>query len=376
MFGLPFVSGDIPSLELEGYTDRCERAVEMLAKCCGMDAAREVDRFRWCRERLGKQATTNTTADLFGQITQAVGGMMPLIYEFVLTYSGDGPKGFAYLTQGRPGASLPDNLAGLLSGTLQMQIEDRGSEEEAAILADMFRLAFPDIAALAQFSALAQGMIVGVAPAGEKIRLKIYFNTRLDPSGAHREKVGAMLQRCGLDDQGMYAALYADVEGSHFHGIGVDLDGDGSRRAKLYVRVPQTKLLPTLRGVASRLGSGDNADAATALIEPVQQMIGALDGTAMADEVELAAALRDDGEPTLKVTVFFASAHVEDADTTRVANYLESLDYNADPVREAITVLGEGHERASAQKHPLHGVGIELPVGARPKINIYAQPVI
>jgi len=78
------------------------------------------------------------------------------------------------------------------------------------------------------------------------------------------------------------------------------------------------------------------------------------------------------------VTLFYA-AGVEpgqdlDRDTQRLIDYLESLGYPTSPVTDLLEILHE--DGGSAQKQPVHGVGIEVPVGAHPKINLYLQPVI
>jgi hypothetical protein len=374
MIGLPFgpTSGQLPEIAVEGYAGRCDAGVRQLAAACGLDPERELERFRWCSARLDRQPA-QPSGDVLGALTHVVGGALPIIFEYVLTYAGDGPRGFAYLSRGRPGGSLPHGLGELLAAALQIHVEDRGQEDEAVLLAEVFRLAFPDLDRLADFSPLAQGMIVGVVPDGEHVRLKIYFNTRLGSAGGHREKIAGMLARCGLDDCGLYDGLYAGVAGAAFHGLGVDLNGDGSRRAKLYVRVPREGLRPALQNVArSVAGRRELAE----LVEPADAMLAALAGGGVADTVELAGALREDGAPTIKVTLFYSAAHVSHADADRVVAYLDDLGYESASLRAVVAALSKGGAAAKVQPHPLHGVGLEVPASGRPKVNVYVQPVI
>lgn len=374
MIGPPFgpVSGSLPSIATGDYARRCELGVRALAEACCLDAEREIERFRWCGARLDRQAA-RPADDVLGAVTHVVGRALPMIFEYVLSYGGEGPLGFVYLSQGRVGGSLPQNLGELLTAALQILVEDGGQQDEAMLLAELFHLSFPDLDRLAAFSPLAQGMIVGVVPDGEHVRLKVYFNTRLGSAGGHSEKISRMLARCGLEDRGLYQALYAGVKGAAFHGLGVDLDGDGSRRAKLYVRVPRAALRPALENIAPAVAGPQSP---TAMVEPADAMVAALLGDGVADTVELAGALRQDGTPTVKVTLFFSADFVGNADVDRVIAYLDGVGYEPTSLGRVIAALSEGAGSAHVQRHPLHGVGIEVPTSGRPKVNVYLQPAI
>ncbi len=366
---LPPAQIDLETIAWQSYPERCERAVEVLAQGCGADGAAEVARFRWCRERLSKAPLPVEQGNILANLAQWVAHESPLLFELVLTYAGGGPRGFAYLTQGRPSGTLPANLAALLAGTLQLHLEAGGARDDAELLVDLFRLAFPHLGRLADYSPLAQGMIVGAAPDGAGIGLKVYFNTRLDAAGGHGERVRGMLERCGVQGGHLYEALYRPAEGVHFHGVGVDLDraGAAANRAKLYLRLPRAALPGALTTLSSHL-EGKHLPAARAFVD-------AMAGQALVDSVELAVALRQ-GAPTLKLTLFFATREVGAGDLDRVASYLSDHGYDPALVRDTAAALSHGAERAQLQPHPLHAVGVEMPMGDQPKINVYLQPVM
>jgi hypothetical protein len=87
-------------------------------------------------------------------------------------------------------------------------------------------------------------------------------------------------------------------------------------------------------------------------------------------------ALRKDGAPTAKVTLFWASGLVTDREYGQLKSYLGRLGYPEKILDESVTALAQNAERAVSQKHPFHGLGIEVPAGERPKINVYLQPVL
>jgi hypothetical protein len=187
--------------------------------------------------------------------------------------------------------------------------------------------------------------------------------------------VSKILSRSGLDDLGLYDLLYANNDGARFHGVGIDLDGDTHRRLKLYVRLTLAQLEPSLKALADRL-TPNAADAAAAILEPALGMVEAMRGDALVDEVELAVALRSDGTPTAKLTLFWASGLVSSRELAQLTTYLTGLGYPGHALDEAIAALAENADRAVSQRHPFHALGIEVPVGERPKINVYLQPVL
>jgi hypothetical protein len=93
-------------------------------------------------------------------------------------------------------------------------------------------------------------------------------------------------------------------------------------------------------------------------------------------EVELAAALRRQGPATMKLTLFFSRHRVSDADIDNVLAYASAAGYDVAPLRALIATLAAGVDSPRLVRKPLAGIGVEVPVGERPKINVYLQPVL
>jgi hypothetical protein len=362
---------------LEQYPLRCERVVEALAHACALAPAEEVERFKQCRDILGPLSDDKNTDDLMGRVSSMLGDTLPLQFEFVLTFASDAPLRFAFMTHGRSGASLPLTLSRLLRAALRLHVCGNGDPEESLLLAEQFKLAFPSIEALRLYSPMAQGMIVSVVPLPQRTGLKVYFNTRLDTTTPHRERIFKMLERSGLSDHGLYDVLYEQGAGVSFSGVGVDLDGDGHHRMKLYVRVDRTMARGLLQRVAERLDSQAPHEIRQQLLEPVDRLLAVFDAEHVAPTVELAVALRDREPPTIKVTTFLAAKTRNQACVDQLARYLGSLGYAADALRAAVLALEDPHDPATSKRiHPLHGVGLEVPAGAHPKINVYLEPTL
>lgn len=364
MLGLFPASQSIKDIDCAAYPGRSVAGVQALAESCGLDPEREAARFVACRRVFGADETGNQGGAL-GMASQLLGKSLPVVFELIVTCDGERPRGFGYLTQGAVVGSLPDNLAALVAGGLRLHLENGGALEEGALLADLFRLAFPDLNALADFSPLAQGLLIGAVTGQGSIRLKAYLHTRLFPAAGHRERVAGMLSRCGLEGIDFYDLLYCEEDEASFQGVGVDLDG--SRRAKLYVRLPRRYVVRAAERLAPHIGG--------AVVEPMQELLARMDGSEVADEVELAVALASDRQPTVKMTVFFPGTTVSRSDWERVAAYLQHLGHDPLPLEPALQALGEGTP-AGAQKHPLRAVGIEVPAAERVKANVYLQAVL
>lgn len=371
MFGL--FRNLAPDLKLAGYKERCEKAIGVLADACGVDRSRELERFRWCHQHLGRDENApppklGDGANMLEQLATVTAQGLPLLFEFVLSHSGGRAPRFAYLTQGQPAGSMTQSLGLLLSAVLKMHIESNGDHGEAELLARQFRLAFPGLATLDGFAPTAQAMLVGLVPAEEHTQLKIYFNTRMDTSTPHRERVLGLLDSCGLTDDGLYGLLYDDTEGTRFHGIGIDLQGG---RAKLYVHVHRDNVDEILERLARHLHGNGNAE--KKIIEPPQAMLTAIDSKTLLDQVEVAVALRRDGDTTVKLTAFLSPKRSGADDVERVAAYVESMGHDIGPLRQATVTLAEGLENPGRQTQPVRGVGIETPTGERAKVNVYLQ---
>ncbi|HSI03866.1 MAG: hypothetical protein ACAI38_24250 [Myxococcota bacterium] len=362
----------MPKHTLSTYDARAEAAVRALSRMCGGDAEREVERYKLVRERLGKRigGASDRPLDPVVGIAQQIMSGLPAIMEMVLTLAGDGPRGFAYLTQGGTSSTLVEALTMLLRGTLQFHLESGGGDAQAELTADIFRTVFPNLDRLTEFSALAQGLLVGVVPRGDDVELKLYFNTRLDTSVPHRDKVMKVLELCGLNDAernaGIYDALYQTNGDTRFTGLGVDLaDEDG--RVKMYVHAPRTKAVGFMEDLVRR-------GIAEGRLEHARELIEATESDASSSDCEVAFAIRGSGPTTLKVTTFFQGKAVRAEHGEQVVGMIERWGYPGEPVRELFATLDA--QAPVLQCYPLHGVGVELTDAARPKVNVYVQPNI
>lgn len=363
----------MPKHTLSTYEARAEAAVRTLSRICGSSEAAEIERYQLVRERLGKRGTTEASAkgpDAVLDIARQIMGGLPAIIEMVLTLAGDGPKGFAYLTQGSASVTLVDALTHLLRGTLQFHLESGGGDAQAELTADIFRVVFPNLHGLTEFSAMAQGLLVGVVPRGDRVELKLYFNTRLDTSVPHRDKVMKVLAMCGLTDEEhnarTYEALYQTHEGARFTGLGIDL-ADDEGRVKMYVHTPRDRVVSFLEDMVGR-------GIAEGQIEHASELLRGTESQASSRDCEVAFALRGSGPTTLKVTTFFHGKSVEPSHGEQTLALLERWGYPSEPVRELFECLHV--EDSVLQRFPLHGVGVELRDTSRPKVNIYVQPNI
>ncbi len=361
----------MPKHTLSTYELRAETAVRSLSRMCGVDPEREIARYRLVRERLGKRiGGGGGTMDPVVGIAQQIMAGLPAIIEMVLTLAGDGPRGFAYLTQGSASSTLVDALTMLLRGTLQFHLESGGGDSQAELTADIFRTVFPNLERLTEFSTLAQGLLVGVVPRGDDVELKLYFNTRLDTSVPHRDKVMKVLELCGLEDTERnartYDALYQSNGDTRFSGLGVDLaDDDG--RVKMYVHTPRARLMELIEGLV-RQGIAEGP------LEHARDLIDSTESEASSSDCEVAFALRGSGPTTLKVTTFFHGKTVRASHGAQVLSLLERWGYPGAPVHELFSTLDAPDP--VLQCFPLHGLGVELADAARPKVNLYVQPNI
>ena len=134
---------------LRDYEARSQAAVECLAGHAGLDSKVETERFIHVMERLRSGESKGPAAsEGLGGLQAAVIEQTPNVVEFVMTYAADGYRGFGYLTEGKPRASLPQTLASQLENGLRSYLDHGGAMEEAGTLADVFALVFPDLSVL------------------------------------------------------------------------------------------------------------------------------------------------------------------------------------------------------------------------------------
>ena len=366
--------GQMVQQNLGDYEGRCESAVSLLAKACSFSPNIEVDRFGRVMEAMGKvpHARGPATEDNpFAALQAKVVEAMPPVVEFVTTHAAGELKGFGYLTEGRPGSDLPSTLMTKLENTFKICLTEGGGVEDAELLADVFRVVFPNVGQLEHHSPLAQAFLMGFVPQGEKLLLKAYFNTRLS-GGDHKSTIAGVLERLSLQGGEFYDRLYTSGTDARFVGVGVDLHGDGIRRAKLYVKVPVSQFEKSLQSLL--LGQSD-IDVAGA-VKQSQMLLTAVDCEALASEVELAIGLSSASGPTLKLTAFFSSDDVSAQAEHKVQDYLAQHGYGTHELKDAFRIMGKGIADPGVKKQPVHGIGIEFPVAEQVKINTYFNPLV
>lgn len=354
-FGLP---------DTVDYTARAERAVCLLAEACGLGGDRELERFRTCNKKLRTPPPGAEGADLMAMMNRVIIEIVPVTYELVLAYrdEGDGPAGFGYLTQGGNAVSVA-GLQQLLQTALELYLTAGSPEAGAALLVDLFRLAFPDLQALAGYRSTAQALVVCVIPRPEALVLKAYFNTRMYVDGDHRGRVGRMLERAGAGTSRfdeLYAALYDQERGARFMGVGADIDG--SQRVKLYVRMDTADAFAHLERLGELLQISVDS-------ETLRRNFASED---LAHEMEIALAFRGADPPTLKWTYFFPGKRERPAVRDATSALLVRQGYDPTPFEDCFAALRG--EKITNRAFPLHGVGLELPQGERAKVNLYMYP--
>ena len=359
---------------LGDYETRCEEAIRFLSQACSMSPEDEVLRFKRLMDTMGQVPQADGPLDPnnpFAALQAKVIEAMPPVVEFVTTHASSKLKGFGYLTEGRPGKDLPSTLMAKLENTFRICLTDGGGMEDGEILADTFKMVFPDLGQLANHSPLAQAMLMGFVPRGEKVDLKAYFNTRLGCRD-HAALVTGLLNRLNLNDAGFYERIYQSETQAKFVGVGVDLHGDLSKRAKLYVKLPKSQVNTALNLL---LGGQIHLKPEQAL-EEYCKLLDCVESDALCDEFELAISLRTDALPTLKLTAFFSSEDTSDQAEQSVARYLDSRGYDAKPLLELFEIMKKGVTEPGVKKQPVHGLGIEFPVEDQVKVNTYFNPLV
>ncbi len=107
-----------------------------------------------------------------------------------------------------------------------------------------------------------------------------------------------------------------------------------------------------------------------------QSLLECVQSDALCDEFELAISLRSDALPTFKLTSFFLSEDTTDAAEKGVLRYLELKGYEAQPLSDLFSIMKKGVTEPGVKKQPVHGLGIEFPIGEQVKVNTYFNPLV
>jgi len=363
-------------LHLGTYDRRVEAAVRALASATRQPAEAALAHFRRCRATLEAAANRRAPAAPSAEPSaENLAAQLPTLFEFVLTLAERQNKGFAFLTQGHPSGTLPENMQALLEGVTELELTaERGAV--AGLLIDLFRLHFPKPAALRDFSGLALALLVGFVPTGEGHELKLYFNTRLGTQRGYREAVSGTLARLGIDAPGLAERvldeLYTDE--AVFYGTGVDLDAGPDGRLKLYFHYPRTALAE-LAPRLERLGGAEGATT-TELLRDLANLLRYFDAQALTDTMEIAVALSAKAAPACKVTLFCRAESQRHSAQDSLFTYLRKLGYPVEGLRRTLRALAQGCAEGVVWEHALHAIALEPATGGSPRLNVYLHPVL
>lgn len=361
---------------LASYDHRLEEGVRQLSKAMrGGLAGNALERFRWVRARLGKPAPVFADAvqgdKLYADLSQA----LPSLFELVATLGEGTVQGFGYITQGRPGSSLASNLFELTEAVARVVLESRGHPGQVKLFTELFRLVFPSVNRLADFSPMALALLVGVVPVPDgSYRIKPYFNTRLGAPGQHQEQLTALLQHaCGVGPDWvhrLYETLYS--ENTSFYGVGFDLAPTTPLRTKLYLHVPKAELSLLGGRLVEFLGQ-EHAAYVDQQMTAFGRFWSNFDNAATTDNVELAVELMaGESRPNLKTTLFFTG---NTSSLQGLAQVLRHHQLPVEPIRQVVRALERDTQVGAIHQHALHAAAFEHAPGASPRVNVYLHPV-
>lgn len=296
-------------------------------------------------------------------------GDAPCFTELVVSFRGGERARLGFMAGGRLGATLTETVASMLRSTLAAHLEAGGDRERAAVLADAFRIAFPDFGILNDMSPMAQAFLVAVVPSSETHDLKAYFNTRLCGGEGHEARALDIAALAKVDRDALrevYCRLYGGADSTRFYGVGLDLGAQGERRSKFYLRLPHEKLAD----LVARLASWDRnlGAAGTELVAKCER----LSGTGLASECEIGVAVVGEAL-SLKLTLFWPGKAIDRTVEGEVLAFLDDSGLGRDSLESLERLLPalRAPKEPTFQRSPLHGIGFEIP--ADDKLNLYLQ---
>lgn len=352
------------ALDVAGHRKALRDTVQWLAQRAARSPRQALADFNLFLQHIAYDVPASGLESFFGPEDGRVSGHIPASLELGAVFRAGKLDGIAYLSQGPMAATLSSSVGLLTKGTLDLLSRHGFSQSHGQLFADCLRLALGDLKALDHYSAKALAMLTGVVPHPDQPTFKLYWNTRIDTSRPHRERVLELLARVGLDAATTYDRVYSD--NARFAGVGVDLRKLQEPRAKLYVRVDAQKAEEEIARLSAELTVGKTATA------EAHGLLEILESHKLSDEVELAIALLPDGTASLKLTVFFVSSELGDQD-------LRTIEAHAPHIARGF--LGQVTDMLMPKKreylkdeHPLHGIGLELCGDEALKTSVYLQP--
>ncbi len=364
---------------LPSYEQRLEAGVVTLATACRKNPLHELERFRWCKERLSIHVEGPQEGTGFDGFMGGVMARLPPPFQLHVHLGGGRAGGYGYMTSGRPGTSLPLNLRALLEGVLKIQLESGGAPADARLVSDLVKLSYPSLSALADFAPTAPVFLVSVIPKPERgYRLKVYYNIRLGHPSGHQEALGRMLDRMGLLRPGFVEALYQNVyvDDVRLPGVGVEIDGAGRYGALIFFLVPYEHLPLLPARLEPLCGGRVSRQELESQVASVRAMVQTMGREAFGTHLELAVCLH-----TRRPINFFYSAVLGGEDTPqllpRLERYLDGVGLPKKPLLDTIGVLSRGTVRGAVAKQTLNALA-QMPIGGgrQPHLLCSMQPVL
>jgi hypothetical protein len=284
----------------------------------------------------------------------------PIDYEMVLSVRGSQIQ-FGLLTQGLKEQQPLKQMTTLVEATLDVYLSTEQKHDDALLLADLIKVAFPDPNQLRRYRPGTQSLLMGFVLSQDELVLKPYFNTRLFLGDDHQKRIIHIGQRLDIDTsvvEEIYPQLYNPDQGARFAGVGVDFGSQ--HKLKLYVRVPTDRAQAYAKSLMESLQ----------IKEPSRFFVEDFVFEHLADAIEIGVACRAGGEPSLKWTFLFPSGPRLPDLENKVFDIMQDLGCDLEATKQCFEALG-GH---TCTDNIVHALGLEFPHSNPPKANIYMRP--
>jgi hypothetical protein len=348
---------------LKTFEHRLERAVAQLAQVCGTDdPKRERERFATFCRRVGHRAPA-VAQDLEQRQRIEAGAESPLIVELMLGLVGARAVGFGYRSLGRYGGSVLAWARPVLEGTLRFMLESGADTADAELVVSEFKLAYPRLAALSEFSELTPLILVGLVPRGPSARFQAFFNTRLGNPEGHERALEAMLARARAGWPGFAERLYETVyrEDVRFYGLGFEVEPGAPWRSLAYLLLDRGELPLVADGLRRLFAAAPVPASADAALAGAEQLLAAFPADQLTGDLELSIALQDGSPPRARFSVML-TRH----DPEVLAGFLRQQGSDLAMVQPVIAALTAKVEQGEVVKAPVHAVALTPGAAGQP----------
>jgi hypothetical protein len=350
------------------YLERCRRALALLGPMCGLDAARLEEQFGWCHERLAAadqgEGGPAAAAKLLGISLSNL-----YLFDFVLGPT-DGAAGLALSTAAKRGKTLFAQVTNTFGAALRLLLDSQAPKETGLALADIFRLAFPDPAALVHCDPVldACSLRLTMQPGGFGLALVV------DPGVARRESlvdgIEAIGARLGLAEQSQRAlrALRDSCEYMVDVKCGVDC---GARRLELRQRQLGEGALATASEFARAAGLAP--ELSQRLASDARELAVALGPANLAAGCVRVVHVAHDEPLRLGVALRVLDKAPAFGAKEAVANWLRGRGRDPASVVNLLEAL-EAQLKLGKPETPLHSIELDYQADGTHCIRMFAQP--